>query len=51
MSKIDIIYMGLVLSAFVGFAGVLAYYSQTCAEPDRRQSEGVGKRVRTDAAH
>ncbi len=35
MSKIDIAYLALVLFAFVGFAGVLAYYSQTCAEPHR----------------
>jgi hypothetical protein len=31
VSKIDIVYLGLVLFAFIGFAAVLAYYSQTCA--------------------
>ncbi len=36
MSTIDIAYLALVLFAFVGFAGVLAYYSQTCAEPHRK---------------
>ena len=28
MSPIDIFYLGLVLVAFLGFAAVLAYYSQ-----------------------
>lgn len=27
MSKIDIAYLAVVLFAFIGFAGVLAYYS------------------------
>ncbi len=36
MSTIDIAYLALVLFAFVGFAGVLAYYSQTCAESHRK---------------
>jgi hypothetical protein len=36
MSKIDIAYLALVLIAFVGFAGVLAYYNHTCAEPHRK---------------
>ena len=36
MSTIDISYLGIVLFAFIGFAAVLAYYSQTCADPDAR---------------
>ncbi len=33
MSTIDIAFLAVVLFAFIGFAVVLAYYSQTCAEP------------------
>ena len=51
MSKFDIAYLALVLVAFVGFAGVLAYYSQTCAEPHRKESEAEHKRPRLAAAH
>jgi len=51
MSKIDLLYIGVVLFAFLGFAGVLAYYSQTCAKPNPKQSEPAGKRPRVAAAH
>ncbi len=46
MSMIDIAYLAIVLFAFSGFAGVLAYYSQTCAEPTPKRSEQVGQRPR-----
>jgi hypothetical protein len=51
MSKIDIIYLGIVLFAFGGFAAVLAYYSQTCADPEPKQKEQAGQRPRLAAAH
>ena len=51
MSKIDILYIAVVLFAFLGFAGVLAFYSQTCAEPNPKQSEPASKRPRLAAAH
>ena len=50
MSKIDIAYLAIVLFAFCGFAAVLAYYSQTCAEP-HKESEAEGKRPRLATAH
>ncbi len=52
MSKIDIIYLGIVLFAFGGFAAVLAYYSQTCAKPTTsKQSEPAKQRLRLAEAH
>jgi len=51
MSKIDIIYVGIVLFAFGGFAAVLAYYSQTCADPAPKQKEQAAQRPRMAAAH
>jgi len=51
MSKVDIIYLGIVLFAFGGFAAVLAYYSQTCADPARKQKEQAAQRPRMAVAH
>ena len=51
MSKIDIIYLGIVLFAFGGFAAVLAYYSQTCAGPAPMQKEQAAQRPRMAVAH
>lgn len=51
MSAIDMIYLGIVLFGFIGFAGVLAYYSQTCAEPAPKPSEQAGQRPRVAPAH
>jgi hypothetical protein len=58
MSMIDIAYLATVLFSFTGFAGVLAYYSQTCAAPNRKQAEPNRKpkepasnRPRVAAAH
>ncbi len=51
MSTIDIAYLATVLFSFTGFAGVLAYYSQTCAEPNRRRSEGAVQRTRLATSH
>ena len=51
MSKIDIIYLGVVLFAFGGFAAVLAYYSQTCTDPAPSQKEQAAQRPRMAAAH
>ena len=44
MSKIDLIYLGIVLFGFIGFAAVLAYYSQTCADPAPKQKEQADQR-------
>jgi hypothetical protein len=52
MSSVDLFYLALVLFAFTGFAGALAYYSQTCATPNRKQSKpAVGQRLSMAAAH
>jgi hypothetical protein len=51
VSTIDIAYLALILFAFVGFASVLAYYNQTCAEPSSRQSEPAVKRPQPATAH
>jgi hypothetical protein len=51
VSKIDLLYIGVVLFAFVGFAGVLAYYNHTCAEPHRKESEAEEKRPRPATSH
>ncbi len=60
MSKIDIAYLATVLFAFIAFAAVLAYYSQTCAKPTTskqsepaapKQKEPAGQRLRVAAAH
>ena len=52
MSTIDIAYLAIVLFAFIGFAAVLAYYSQTCAEPrTSKQREPVNQLPRLAGAH
>lgn len=52
MSTIDIAYLATVLLAFIGFAAVLAYYSQTCAEPTTsKQSEPANRSPRLAGAH
>ena len=51
MSTIDIAYLAIVLFAFIGFAGVLAYYNHTCAEPHTKESEAEDKRQRPATAH
>jgi hypothetical protein len=51
MSKIDLIYLGIVLFGFIGFAAVLAYYSQTCADPAPKQKEQADQRQRMAAVH
>jgi hypothetical protein len=52
MSTIDIAYLAIVLSAFIGFAAVLAYYSQTCAKPTTsKQSEPANRSPRLAGAH
>jgi len=52
MSTIDIAYLAIVLFAFIGFAAVLAYYSQTCAEPTTsKQSEPANRSPRLAGAH
>jgi hypothetical protein len=45
MSTIDIGFLAIVLFAFVSFAGVLAYYNQTCAAPRRARTEPAGART------
>ncbi|MGH6748703.1 MAG: hypothetical protein ACRECI_05235 [Methyloceanibacter sp.] len=50
MSKIDLIYLGIVLFGFIGFAAVLAYYSQICAGPAPKQKE-TDQRQRVAAVH
>ena len=51
MSTIDIAYLATVLFAFIGFAAVLGYYSQTCANPAPEPKEQAGQRPRMAAAH
>jgi len=52
MSTIDIAYLATVLFGFIGFAAVLAYYSQTCAKPaTSKQSEPAKQRLRLAEAH
>jgi hypothetical protein len=51
MSKIDLLYIGTVLFAFLAFAGVLAYYSQTCAEPKPARREPAKGTPRMAVAH
>jgi hypothetical protein len=47
----NIAYLTLIVLAFAGFAGVLAYYNQTCAEPNPERSEAKGERARMASAH
>jgi hypothetical protein len=51
MSTIDIAYLGLVLFAFIGFAAVLAFYSQTCAGTRGKESDAGAKRANGASAH
>ncbi len=51
MSTIDIAYLALILFAFVGFAGVLAYYNHTCAEPQRKERDTVAGRPHLALSH
>jgi hypothetical protein len=51
VSTIDIAFLATVLFAFIGFAAVLAYYNQTCAEPSSKRSEAAVKRPQLATAH
>jgi hypothetical protein len=48
MSAFDIFYLGLVLTAFAGFASILAYYSQRDRLPRQHSSKASAKSA---AAH
>ena len=53
MSTIDIAFLAIVLFAFICFAAVLAYYSQTCANKPTtsKQSEPANRSPRLAGAH
>jgi hypothetical protein len=51
VSTIDIAFLAIVLFAFIGFAAVLAYFNQTCAEPRSKQSETAVRRPQLATAH